>query len=223
MKTLIFDTCFDKSYIVLSDNDKILDYKIIESSENNYHSAFLIPEIKNLLVKNKLFIKDLYSIGINIGPGSFTGVRAGVTIARVLCQQFNIKLVGVSSLEILSQINNNSSTVILDARKNKVYFGEYENGIEVTSPCLKDKNELISYLNKKSMIITDNSIQEFLTENGIKSELYKNYEDKIGIYLHNLVQNKLKDFHNNYNWAEVKPLYIQKPSITKPKEKNDVL
>ena len=46
--------------------------------------------------------KDIDMIATDIGPGSFTGIRACVTVARVLAQQLNIKAVGVSSLEILS-------------------------------------------------------------------------------------------------------------------------
>ncbi len=103
MKILVFDTCFKKAYIVLKDDDKILANEVIESDENNYHSAYLIPKIRDILAGNNLFIKDLNAIGVNIGPGSFTGIRASVTIARVFAQQFNSKLVGVNSLEILAR------------------------------------------------------------------------------------------------------------------------
>ncbi len=48
--------------------------------------------------------KDLDCISIDIGPGSFTGIRACTTVARMLAQQLDIKAVGVSSLEILSKI-----------------------------------------------------------------------------------------------------------------------
>ncbi len=225
MKILCFDTCFNKSFIVLSEGKNILQTKIINSDEKNYHSAYLIPEIRNILVNNNMFIKDLNAIGINIGPGSFTGVRAGVTIARVLCQQFNIKLIGVPSLEILSYLNKEkkSAAVVLDARKNKVYFGEYDNGIVITKPCLKDKDELFSCLNKNSTVITDASISEFLNENGIKNLCYEAFDENLGLYLSSIVQNQLDNSNEDFNWAKVKPLYIQKPSISKPKEKTNVL
>ena len=220
MKILVFDTCFNKSYIVLKDNDKIIANLNIESSDSNYHSAYLIPSMRDILRKNNLQIKDLDAIGVNIGPGSFTGIRAGITIARVLAQQTNIKLVGVTSLKILSKINKQSgkTIVVLDARKNKVYFAKYENNKEVISPILVDKEELILKLKEEAIIITDKSISQFLTENNISSILYEENDSELGIFLSDIVSEELNTNIDDFNWAKVKPMYIQKPSITKPKE-----
>ena len=133
MKILVFDTCFNKTYIVYKDNDIIVDNKVILSTDTDYHSVFLIPEIRNILKNNNILFKDIDCIGVNIGPGSFTGIRAGVTVARVLAQQTNIKLVGVSSLEILTKLNNTQKNTIVttDARKNKVYFAKYRKHIYI--------------------------------------------------------------------------------------------
>ena len=225
MKTLVFDTCFNKTYIVLSDNEKIIKSEIIESDEKNYHSAYLIPKIRDILCANNLLVKDINAIGVNIGPGSFTGIRAGITIARVLAQQFNIKLIGTTSLEILSHINKEKThtTVVLDARKNKVYFGEYQQNKTLLPPCLKDKEELISDLKQNTFIISDSSIGDFLKQTGVNSLNYEEANDNLGLYLSEIVYSNLNDNAQDYNWAKVKPLYIQKPSITKPKEKSNVL
>ena len=134
MLILALDTCFNKSYIALSKDNSIIDSKIIESTESNYHSAFLISTIRDLLRNNNLYIKDIDIIGVNIGPGSFTGIRAGITIARVLAQQFNIKICPVTSLNILSCLNKPEEITITvtDARKNKVYFAQYKgNGMHL--------------------------------------------------------------------------------------------
>lgn len=224
MKTLVFDTCFNKSYIVLSDDEKVINSEIIQSTDTNYHSAFLIPKIRDLLKNNNIQIKDLDAIGVNIGPGSFTGIRAGITIARVIAQQANIKLVGVSSLEILSKLAENKEYIIvaLDARKNKVYFAEYKNGQEVTAACLIEKDELINKINKNSSVITDSSIYSYLEENNIQPINYEISTYNLGLYLSKIVSNKLNSSNDDFNWAKVKPLYIQKPSITKPKEQKNV-
>ena len=215
MKILVFDTCFNKSYIVLSENDKILTSKIIESTEQNYHSAYIIPTIKEILKENKILIKDINAIGINIGPGSFTGIRAGITIARVLAQQFNIKLIGIESLKILSFLNNSEkeySLVLTDARKNKVYTALYKkSGETVFCPKLEDKENIFTYIN------------EYLKSNNIKSINYEENDSDFGLYLSKLVYNELtNNTKNDFHWAKVKPLYIQQPSITKPKELNNV-
>ena len=89
-----------------------------------YHSAFLISTIKNILKENSFKPQDLNIIGTNIGPGSFTGIRACTTVARMMAQQLNIQACGISSLEILSAINNTDlpTMVALDARKNCAYL-----------------------------------------------------------------------------------------------------
>lgn len=220
MKTLVFDTCFNKSYVVLKDDENVLENIVINSTDVNYHSAYLIPTIRDILKRNALQIKDLDAIGVNIGPGSFTGIRAGITIARVLAQQTNIKLVGITSLKILSKINKekSSTVVVLDARKNKVYFAEFEGNNEVISPILVDKDELVSKIKTDSVVIADKSISEFLAENDIKSIVYEEVDDSLGLFLSDIVSNELIKNDDDYNWAKIKPLYIQKPSITKPKE-----
>ncbi len=220
MKTLVFDTCFNKSYIVMNIDGKIIANEQIESTDSNYHSAYLIPKIRDILKLNNIKISDLDAIGVNIGPGSFTGIRAGITIARVLAQQTNIKLVGITSLEILSKINETDSEtiVLLDARKNKVYFARYNGNTEIIAPQLIDKDDIELYIKKDSTIITDNTIAQFLNKKNISSINYEQKDNKLGMILSEIVSKRLENKGNDYNWAKVKPLYIQKPSITKPKE-----
>ena len=121
MKILVFDTCLDKMYVTLAEDDKILSSKIVT---NKYHSAFLISTIKELLKANNLTPQNIDAIGTNIGPGSFTGIRACTTVARMFAQQLNIPAVGISSLEILSKINNTEKTVLtyMKIMKLKVLF-----------------------------------------------------------------------------------------------------
>ncbi|MCD7739921.1 MAG: tRNA (adenosine(37)-N6)-threonylcarbamoyltransferase complex dimerization subunit type 1 TsaB [Candidatus Gastranaerophilales bacterium] len=224
MRILVFDTCFNKTYIVLKDNDKFIANERIASTDLNYHSAYLIPALRDILKKNNFLISDIDAIGVNIGPGSFTGIRASVTIARVLAQQAGLKLVAVPSLEILSKFNNNKSDtiVILDARKNKVYFAEYKENNILTHPYLEDKDILLSKINSTQTIVSDSSISYFLSKNNIKSINYEENDENIGLYLCKITEKKLLNCKDEYNWAEVKPLYIQKPSITKPKVINNV-
>ena len=225
MKLLVFDTCFNKTYIVLRDNEKIIETKIIDSNEENYHSAYLIPEIINILKENNMQIKDLDALGVNIGPGSFTGIRAGITIARVLAQQTNIKLIGIASSEILAKINlgNTNTLVITDARKNKVYISKYDKDKNpIIEPKLADKEEIKNFIHNSDVIISDKSIGRYLKENNINSYIYEENDMNLGIFLSELCIKRLKENNSEYNWAKVKPLYIQQPSITKQKAVNNV-
>ena len=106
MNILAFDTCLDKMYVALSENNNILASRIVETTQSHYHSAFLISTIKDILKEAGLTPQDIGVIATNIGPGSFTGIRACTTVARVFAQGNKIKTIGVSSLEILSKITS---------------------------------------------------------------------------------------------------------------------
>lgn len=224
MLVLSFDTCFNKTYIVLRRNNEILANEVISSTDKEYHSVFLIPKIRDILKSNNLLIKDLSAISVNIGPGSFTGIRAGITIARVLCHQANIKLIGVPSLQILSFLNKTDriTSVVLDARKNKVYFGKYHKGKILQEPTLVDLHEIQDVIENESFVITDAKISEILKDKQISSLVYEQNENDLGLYLSNITYDKLLNSQDDFNWAKVKPLYIQPPSITKPKECKNV-
>ena len=189
-------------YVVLRTEDKVLSSKVVENTENKYHSAFLISTIIFVLKENNLEPKDIGAIGINIGPGSFTGIRACTTVARVMAQQLNIKAVGVSSLEILANIGVENPLVALDARKNKAYLyvdGEIKGAVEI------DKvQELVS--SGRYNVITDNRLNDIL--GGVS---YQQEDYPLGEILSNLIVEKLKS--STGNWAELTPLYIQPPPM----------
>lgn len=196
MNILVFDTCLDKMYVVLRSEDKILSSKTVENTDTKYHSAFLISTIASVLKENNLSPKDVDVIGTNIGPGSFTGIRACLTVAKVMAHQLGIKAIGVSSLEILSQIELNSM-VALDARKNKAYV-YYDN--EIKGAIELDE---VKELAKTKKVITDNRLQPIL--GGITY-----YDYPLGEILSNLVLEKYK----SGNIEDLKPLYIQPPPVS---------
>ena len=217
MKILTFDTSLDKTYVTLSDNGNFLADEIIENHNEKYHSAFLIPTLVSILKNNKLTMQDIDVIGTNIGPGSFTGIRACVTVARVMAQQLNIPLVGVSSLEILSNINNSlkKSVVVLDARKQQFYTAIYENGKELQPPKLTTKEDLLKLSFENSCVISDEVSHEVLKEISVDTKIYTKINADLGKYLNNLVSQKISAAQKDeYLWAKLKPLYLQAPPVT---------
>ena len=91
MITLAFDTCLDKMYAVLKKDNTILASKIVENKDNKYHSAFLISTLQEILSANNIKPQDVNLIAVNIGPGSFTGIRACVTVANLLKYYQNLQ------------------------------------------------------------------------------------------------------------------------------------
>lgn len=205
MLVLAFDTCLDKTYVVLRTEEKIVSSEIIESNEQNYHSAYLISRIKEVLKSNGYTPQDVSAIAINVGPGSFTGIRACTTVARVMAQQLNCKAIGVSSLEIISRADNDNSVVALDARKNKAYlydkklFGAVE---------LEEVDEIV----KDRIVITDDRLIERFRPLAKEVISYQQAGFELGKILSDIAIEKLKT--EDGNWAKVLPLYIQPPPVT---------
>ncbi|DAB23922.1 TPA: tRNA (adenosine(37)-N6)-threonylcarbamoyltransferase complex dimerization subunit type 1 TsaB [Candidatus Gastranaerophilales bacterium HUM_22] len=202
LKILAFDTCLDKTYITLSEDNNIIHSETILSDGKNYHSAYLISTIVKVLKDAGLTPDDIDLITTDIGPGSFTGIRACTTVARVLAQQLNIKAAGVSSLEILSKILGGNDLVALDARKNKayVYDGKILGAIEL---------ETVDELVKGRRVITDDSLKERLSEFASEVVSYQQGEYPIGEILAKLGAEK-----EETDWRKLKPLYIQPPPVT---------
>ena len=204
MWMLAFDTCLDKTYVTLTDG-KIFNNKIILSNDSNYHSAYLISTIKEILIENDLKPRDLDFIAIDIGPGSFTGIRACTTVARMLAQQLNLKAIGVSSLEILSRIHGKNDIVALDARKNKAYL--YDNKI-LGAIDLEEVDKIIS--NRR--LITDNSLLERFSQHTLDIVSYQQQEYPLGEILAKIALEKIAN-GEDADWKKVKPLYIQPPPV----------
>ena len=204
MKLLAFDTCLDKTYVTLYNGEKFVN-KVILSNEKNYHSAYLISTIIEILKSESLEPKDLGYISTDIGPGSFTGIRACTTVARMLAQKLNINLVGVSSLEILSRILDGNDLVALDARKNKAYLfdGEILGAVEL---------EKVDEVVKNRILITDNSLLERFTPLAKKAISYQQSEYQLGEILARIALEKI-DSGVNTDWGNLKPLYIQPPPV----------
>lgn len=203
MITLAFDTCLDKTYITLSENNEVIGSETILSDGKNYHSAYLISTIVTLLKKAGLTPNDIDLIATDIGPGSFTGIRACTTVARVLAQQLNIKTAGVSSLEILSKVLGGDDLVCLDARKNKayVYDGKVLGAVE-----LEEVDKIVA--NRR--VITDDSLLERLSANASEAISYQQGEYPLGEILAKIAQTK-----EGTEWGSLKPLYIQPPPVYK--------
>ena len=204
MKILVFDTCLDKMYVTLTQDEKILTSKIVENKDNKYHSAFLISTIKEVLKENNLTPQDLDAVGTNLGPGSFTGIRACTTVARMLAQQLEIKACGVSSLDILEKINptDKQTLVALDARKNSAYL-QYNRDLKGAVK-LDEIKQIIS--NGDFYVITDDKLHQELGGISYQSEKYP-----LGNILAKLVYEKLQQ--EDLSWQTLKPIYIQPPGV----------
>jgi tRNA threonylcarbamoyladenosine biosynthesis protein TsaB len=131
MKTLAIDTSNFVMGVSILDNEEVIGEMITNIKKN--HSIRLMPAIQSLMEECSIEPSQLERIVVAEGPGSYTGVRIGVTIAKTLAWTLSIPLVGVSSLEVLAangRYFNGYISPMFDARRGQIYTGlyEYENG-----------------------------------------------------------------------------------------------
>ena len=154
----------------------------------NAHSIYTMPIIKEILDKNNIKPKDLNEIEVINGPGSFTGVRIGVTIAKTLAYTLNIKIKSMSSIEALALSGNNKKKLVVIKDLKGVYYGLFNEDNELL--------ESLNYLNNKEF---EDYVEKNNLENLIIEETMLNPK-KIYEYLKN------KDSLNPHH---VNPLYIK--------------
>ncbi|MEI7475052.1 MAG: tRNA (adenosine(37)-N6)-threonylcarbamoyltransferase complex dimerization subunit type 1 TsaB [bacterium] len=223
MKILSIDTSANTTYICLSENENILESVIMESLKNNYSTAKLVPSILKVLKNNNLTAQDLNAIAVNIGPGSFTGIRVGITVARTMGQALNIPVIGLPSLKILSTLNktDKKALILLDARKGKTYRGVYtqENHTELCPEAIEYEQGINLAKENDYFVITDKTMKSMFSELNTEAVDISEIKHDFGIELSKLALIHLKSKpHEELAWFKLKPLYIQPPPISMPKK-----
>lgn len=162
MNILSIDTSSQVCSISVISNET---HSSVHIEARNSQSTIIIEEIKKLLEKRKLRLKDINYIVYGAGPGSFTGVRLSLSIATGLVIANDITTIGISSTlsiayEAFMKYGYSNVSVIQDARKNEVFFAEYTLSSDKISVVTKDQlilpNELI--LSKTSQAIAGSAI-----------------------------------------------------------------
>mgnify|MGYP001397425798 CR=1 FL=1 len=207
MITLFIDSSRKSLSVALASQNKLL----FVSNVNSYskHSNFLMNEITNVLKKTELTILDVDNIIVLNGPGSFTGIRVGVTIAKTLAWALNKKLYVLSNLKALSLGANEDVVIsVIPDKDDYSYVGIYEND-NVKEDYFYIKDDAFNITNKKIIIRT---MDENNFANALKSKLSINNNVSLQIvndydYL-NLISYalSLKDINSHL----AKPIYLKK-------------
>lgn len=150
-KVLAIDTSTYVLGVAVVEDGKVIGEVVTNLNKN--HSVRAMPAVDQLLKDCEIKISDISRIVVGQGPGSFTGVRIGVTIAKTLAWSLKIPLVGVSSLELLAANGRYFDGVIcpiMDARRGQVYTGLYTWNQSSVETVVEDVN--ISLVDWLSMV-----------------------------------------------------------------------
>lgn len=123
MYSLYIDTHMQTIIIVLFKDGKILSK--MEQESNMSHSVFTMPMIESIIKDNKITVDDLNEIIVVNGPGSFTGVRIGVTIAKTMAYSLDIPIKVISALEVLAVSSTGEEKIAVISDRNGKYVGKF--------------------------------------------------------------------------------------------------
>ena len=199
MKILAVDTSSEICSVAILENDRV----IAENSLNDgkTHSENLMTIMENTLEENKIKLSDIDLIACSVGPGSFTGIRIGVSSIKAIAEVLDVPVAAVTSLETLAKnVESKGVTIVslIDAKNDQVYAGifddeynkkeeyiadsiytviervkEYDNVIFVGNAAIKYKELLDS--NFENVVVADNNLQSASSVGKIG---YKKHKEK---------------------------------------------
>lgn len=165
MKILSIETAGKICAVALTEDNNLIKEEILE--DENTHSVKLMPLIDKILKETNTNIKNIDLFACDVGPGSFTGIRIGVSTIKAFIDVTNKKAVGVTSLEILAHNVEEDGIIcsLIDARNSNVYCGLFEKNGDKYTKIEENKfdniNDIINSIkkqNKKINFIGNGSI-----------------------------------------------------------------
>ncbi|MEZ5691547.1 MAG: tRNA (adenosine(37)-N6)-threonylcarbamoyltransferase complex dimerization subunit type 1 TsaB [Rickettsiales bacterium] len=144
---LAVDSSTGACSVAVYSNGDILSY--LEINTPSLQARELLPMIESALGESKIAYKDLSTIVCTVGPGSFTGVRIGLSAARAIGFAAGVKVIGFSSLEVLAYeaiTKNNGKPVmaVLNAGKGEVVYQNFSRDFEVESQAELIKSDILA-------------------------------------------------------------------------------
>lgn len=209
MISLFIDTSTSTATVALYNNEKPIS--IIKEENMQDISSHIMPMIDKLFNNNNLRINQVNKIFVVNGPGSFTGLRIGVTIAKTLAWSLKIPVVPISSLEVLASTYFEGDYIIpfIDARRDYVFAGIYDRELD---SAVNDQyihiDSLLSYL-------MDDKIYTFVGDKEM------NFNNTIipDINLDKVISKHLND--EGVNPHSLNPNYLKKTEAEEKLNKND--
>lgn len=171
MISLLLDSANTYLVVGLAKDDKVIDKIVYEAWQKQ--SELMIPELDKILKRNNINPKSVGEIIVTKGPGSYTGVRIALTIAKIYAYTLNIPCYLLSSLMVLGK-KDVPSICLINARSNRSYFAVYKNDECIIEDKILKNDEVMNYINEhKDYAVC--GITNYLAEvNGEQNDLVEN-------------------------------------------------
>ncbi len=223
-KFLLIESSGDVCSAAVSVDERIVAEKSIQ--EPNSHSTYLASYVDEVLKTANLKVADLDAVVVGGGPGSYTGLRIGCSLAKGLCFGAGIPLIACSTLRALAvaalEQNPKASRVIalIDARRMDAYLGVFDADLKAVVEeqfITIDEQLAVDYVQEGTVSVGSGApkwVEQFdLSESIINTQSALYAKHLLPEALLNWQQNKLEDL------AYYEPNYIKSVFVTKPKPK----
>ena len=159
----MYQLLLDSSNVYLSvgigKNGEVIDSIYYEAWQRQ--SEMMVTEVDNILKRNNIAKEELDAVVVGIGPGSYTGVRIGVTIAKTIAYALKIKIYAKSSLSLLKD-KEKPTICLFNARSGRSYFAAYEGNKTI----VKTNEEVLDYINNHPAYIVNGDTYQLGLESG---------------------------------------------------------
>ncbi|MCI5773187.1 MAG: tRNA (adenosine(37)-N6)-threonylcarbamoyltransferase complex dimerization subunit type 1 TsaB [Erysipelotrichaceae bacterium] len=189
MITLALDTSHKHLVVALLQDDQIIA-SICEYCPKK-QSELILVELERLCKENNIKPFDIQQVVITKGPGSYTGVRIAMTVAKVICAMRNIPLYTISTIDLLASDN---CLVLMDARGQRAYYGKYQNG-QLVGEIAVDTLDNIKLLRDGLPLVADGSLLDETDNYPDLAKMFVVHKDKwqLESNVHTVVPMYLKD------------------------------
>lgn len=194
MKYLFIDTSTSFFTLsILTDNEVLYNYYV--ESKNDIASR-VIPTLENALKELSLEINDINKIFVVTGPGSFTGVRIGVTVSKTIAWAKNIPIIPISSLEFLATTDSQKKYLVpmIDARRGNVFAGIYDKKLNIIKEeSLINLEKILKEINNDYEIVSyDVKIDGNILPKPSVHKIVQKHKNDIAVSPHNIIPKYLK-------------------------------
>jgi len=164
MRLLLIDTCGVEGSVALADTLRTPAVVAMEKLPGRSSSERLVPVVREMLESQEWGLRELAAIVVVHGPGSFTGIRVGLSAAKGLSEASGVPLVAVSRLALLAAASGAGEGrvhAVLDAGRGEFYYGEYVGGRCVVEALLT-REEVLAAVGTERVIVCEEKIVEAL-------------------------------------------------------------
>jgi tRNA threonylcarbamoyladenosine biosynthesis protein TsaB len=229
-KILHIETATDVCSVAVSVGEEIISLREVAIGKS--HAGILTVFINNILEEANFSASSLDAVAVSMGPGSYTGLRIGVSVAKGICYGLNLPLIGVPTLESMYlgmkktlKLKMDDSDLpdifvpMIDARRMEIYMSVYNkdgNQMEKTQAFIVDSHSFESYLNNKKVCFFGSGALK------IKDIVVHNNAIYTDDFIHssvNIVESALINFRNKSfeDVAYFEPFYLKEFLATVPK------